>query len=148
MTENYLHDRENNEWSESFLKENGKKFGDDCVTVLRLLYKGMRLTAKQTNDITGMADGGRRLREIFGHRKECQKAARRINGKFEGVEYWLEIPQPATKTELVKEVAYRKGVANASDHAKEILKTTEEVKKSKRKSYIPTHIQTDFGFPI
>ena len=93
-----LHERENNEWSESFLKESGEKFSRQCVQVLALLYKGMRLTAKQTNDILNIADGGRRLRDIIKFKKECRKAARRnADGKFEGVEYWLEIPSQPTK---------------------------------------------------
>ncbi len=96
-----LHEVENNELSESFLKDNGKKFGDDCVIVLRLLYKGMRLTAKNVNDLTGMADGGRRLRDIIKARKDCKKAVRYTNGKKEGVEYWLEIPKQPTKESLI-----------------------------------------------
>lgn len=97
-----LHQRENNEWSEQFLKSNGKKFGEDCVRVLRLLYRGMRLTAKQTNDILNMADGGRRLREIFKDKSECKKQIRkREDGSLEGVEYWLDIPQRPTKGKLI-----------------------------------------------
>jgi hypothetical protein len=95
-----LHQHENNELSESFLKDNGKKFEGDCVKVLRLLYKGMKLTAKNVNDILDMADGGRRLRDIFAARKDCHKRVRLTNGKKEGVEYWLEIPQPPTKSDL------------------------------------------------
>lgn len=104
MNEGILHDRENNEWSEQFLKDNGIKFTSDCVKVLRLLYKGLRLTAKQVNDMTGMADGGRRLRNIFANRKDCKKDIRRkANGTgLEGVEYWLEIPGIPTKNELIE----------------------------------------------
>lgn len=102
MNESILHDRENWEGGESILKENGKKFEGDCVKVFHLLYRGMRLTAKQTNEILNMADGGRRLREIFANRKDCKKASRRTNGKFEGVEYWLEISHVQTKKELIQ----------------------------------------------
>ena len=99
-----LHQRENNELSESFLKDNGKKFAADCVIVLKLLYSGKRLTAKDVNDLTGMADGGRRLRDIYAARKDCKKAARYVDkenktGKI-GMEYWLDIPMPPTKEEL------------------------------------------------
>lgn len=95
-----LHDRENNDWSEQFLKDNGEKFAKQAVAVLRLLYQGKRLTAKNGNDILNIADCGRRIREIFAAKKECKKAIRITNGKKEGVEYWLEIPPIKTKKEI------------------------------------------------
>ena len=96
-----IHSRENNAVSEMFLKENGKKFSNQCNQVLRLLYKGMRLTAKQANDILGIADSGRRLRDIHANRKECKKQIRRTaDGKLEGMEYFLDVPMPPTKDEL------------------------------------------------
>lgn len=101
MKDGLLHDRENNEVSEMFLKENGIKFSNQCVMVLRLLYNGMKLTAKQTNDILNIADGGRRLRDIHANRKDCKKQVRITNGKWEGVEYFLEIPRPETKTKVI-----------------------------------------------
>lgn len=97
-----IHDRENNEVSESFLKDNREKFSNQCIQVLKLLYKGSRLTAKNVNDILGIADGGRRLREIHAFKNECKKQIRYTNGKKEGVEYWLEIPTPKTKGDLLK----------------------------------------------
>lgn len=99
-----LHEKENNEWSENFLKSNGEKFKADCVKVLKLLYTGIRLTGKQVNDTTGMADGGRRLREIYAARKDCKKGIRmKKEGGLEGVEYWLEIPLPPTKAKAIAE---------------------------------------------
>lgn len=95
-----LHEHENSEWSEQFLKDNGEKFAKQAVAVLRLLYQGKRLTAKNANDILNIADGGRRLREIFAAKKECKKEIRITNGKKEGVEYFLQIPQPLTKKEI------------------------------------------------
>jgi len=95
-----LHDREDNEWSEQFLKDNREKFAKQCVDVLRLLYQGRRLTAKNANDILNIADGGRRLREIKAAKKECMKGKRITNGKVEGVEYFLEIPKQPTKQDL------------------------------------------------
>lgn len=101
-TEIILHNRENNEVSEMFLKENGKKFGNQALMVLRLLYKGMRLTAKQTNDILGIADGGRRLRDIYANRKDCNRQVRITNGKLEGMEYYLNIPKYPTKEKTIE----------------------------------------------
>lgn len=100
MSEIHLHERENNYLSESFLKDNKEKFNRQCVMVLQLLYRGGRYTAKNVNDILDIADGGRRLRDIFASRKDCKKQIRYTNDKKEGVEYWLDIPQPPTKTEL------------------------------------------------
>jgi len=98
--ETILHQKENNEFSESFLKENGQKFSNQCIQVLRLLYKGMKLTAKQTNDILNIADGGRRLRDLFAFRSDVKKQVRYTNGKKEGVEYFLDIPKQPTKLDL------------------------------------------------
>jgi hypothetical protein len=39
-----IHDRENNEESEEHLKENHKKFSQQCLKVLELLRQGKRLT--------------------------------------------------------------------------------------------------------
>jgi hypothetical protein len=106
MSETLLHEMENNEWSEQFLKDNGEKFHNDCIVVLRLLYKGMRLTAKNVNDITNMADGGRRLRDIIKFRKDCKKQIRRKpEGGMEGVEYWLDIPPYPTKNNVIERAA-------------------------------------------
>lgn len=106
MSNEILHQRENSEWSEQFLKSNGEKFNSDCVKVLRMLYKGMKLTGKQVNDITGMADGGRRLRDIKKHRTDCKKGIRKKpGGGLEGVEYWLDIPHLQTKSECIERSA-------------------------------------------
>ena len=103
MSEIIIHERENNSLSEDFLKANGKKFGDDCVKVLKLLYTGKRYTAKEINDTLDMADGGRRLREIFANRTDVKKQ-KRYNDKEQliGMEYWLEIPTPPTKKQIVE----------------------------------------------
>lgn len=39
-----IHDRENNQESEQHLKENHKKFSNQCLKVLELLRQGKRLT--------------------------------------------------------------------------------------------------------
>lgn len=40
----YIHDRENNPESEQHLKENNKKFSKQCLKVMELLHRGIRLT--------------------------------------------------------------------------------------------------------
>lgn len=99
-----IHDRENNEISEMFLKSNGDKFTNDCITVLKILYSvpGKRYTGKEICDMTGQAAGDRRLRDIKAARTDCMKAPRRRkDGRLEGMEYWLDIPMPPSKKEAV-----------------------------------------------
>jgi len=98
MNEPILHQRESSEDTESFLKENGEKFNRQCVQVLQLLYQGKRLAAKEVNDILDIADGGRRLRDIFASRKDCKREwIKGEDGKRKGVKYWLEGISPPTK---------------------------------------------------
>lgn len=98
-----LHDRENNPISEMFLKSNGKKFNKDCIIVLKILYSGGRYTGKEINDMTNMAAGDRRLRDIYAARKDCKKAPRmKKTGGLEGMEYWLEIPATPTKAASIE----------------------------------------------
>lgn len=102
-----LHEIENNSDTQSFLKENGQKFNRQCVQVLQLLYRGQKLSAKDVNDILDIADGGRRLRDIFAARKDCKREWKRgTDGNRKCVTYWLEIPKPPTKTELTKQISF------------------------------------------
>lgn len=97
------HERENNEVSEEFLKDNGAKFNNDCIKVLRLLYTGRKYTAKEINDTLNMADGGRRLRDIYANRKDCKRQKRyKADGHLEGMEYFLDIPVPTKKQVIEK----------------------------------------------
>jgi len=99
MPEIVIHQRENNEETEQHLKDNGKKFSRHCNIVLRLMYQGRKLTARQLEREYNI--DGRRLRDIFANRKECKRQWRRdADGKTQEMEYWLEIPKPPTKTEL------------------------------------------------
>lgn len=94
-----IHERENNDISENHLKDNGGKFSRHCVFVLGLMYRGMRLTARQLEREYNI--DGRRLRDIFANRKECKRDWRKDDkGKNSEMEYWLEIPKQPTKKEL------------------------------------------------
>ena len=100
MTE-LLHDRENNELSENHLKDNGQMFNNQCLMVLRLLYRGGRWHAKQVSDALNITDGGRRLRNIFAARKDCKREwVKGSNGITRHVDYWLEIQKQETKESL------------------------------------------------
>lgn len=96
-----LHEIENNQDTESFLKQNGKKFSDDCIKAMQLMYKGERLNGDTCKELYGIHD--RRLRDCFAGRpdivkKEWKKDA---SGKRLYVEYWIEkIEVYATKSQL------------------------------------------------
>lgn len=102
--ETLLHDRENAEDLSQHLKDNGEKFNRQCVMVLKLLYSGKRFTGKQVNEMLDIACGDRRLRDLFVARKDIKREwiysedGKRTRWK----EYWLEIPRPITKTELIE----------------------------------------------
>lgn len=94
-----LHETENNIVSEQHLKDNGKKFSRHCNIVLTMMYQGRRFTARQLEREFNM--DGRRLRDIFANRKECKREwIYSKDGKTQEMEYWLDIPRPATKKEL------------------------------------------------
>lgn len=95
-----LHEAENNESSQQHLKDNGQKFSRHCNFVLGLMYKGMRLTARQLERDYNV--DGRRLRDIYANRKECKRQWRKdAEGKTQEMEYWLDIPLPKTKQEAI-----------------------------------------------
>lgn len=100
MPDILIHERENNEVSEKHLKDNGAKFSRHCCVVLTLMYKGMRLTARQLEREYNI--DGRRLRDIFANRKECKKEWRVEDGKEIEMEYWLDIPPYPTKSAVIE----------------------------------------------
>lgn len=95
-----LHSVENNEDTESFLKENGKKFGDDCIKAMQLMYKGVRLNGDTCKELYGFSD--RRLRDCIAGRPDIVKKEwkRNSEGKRLYVEYWIEPIKPPTKTDV------------------------------------------------
>lgn len=92
-----LHQFENNSDAESFLKQNGKKFSQDCVTAMKLMYGGIKLNGDTCKELYKFSD--RRLRECFTARPDVVKKEwkRDDSGKRLYVEYWIEIPKPPTK---------------------------------------------------
>lgn len=111
-----IHQAENNEVSEQHLKDNGKKFSRHCNIVLAMMYQGKRLTARQLEREYNI--DGRRLRDIYANRKECKREWRKsVDGKTEEMEYFLEIPQPPTKKQLV---------TDASDYLREVSEKLEQ----------------------
>lgn len=97
-----LHKHENNPETESFLKDNGKKFNQQCIDVLKVLYSGRRYTAYEISRLLDIADGGRRLRDIYAFRSDCKREWRKSDdGKRAEVEYYLDIPKQPTKGDVV-----------------------------------------------
>lgn len=97
-----LHDRENNEEGDSFLKENKKKFSQDCITAMKLMYQGVRLNGDTCKELYGFHD--RRLRDCRQGRPDIVKSAwkRDAAGKRLYVEFWIEVPLPPSKAESIK----------------------------------------------
>lgn len=97
-----LHERENNEDTESFLKQNGDKFSRDCIRAMQLMYLGERLNGETCKSLHKIHD--RRLRECFAARPDVVKKAwkRDANGKRLYMEYWIDCPKQETKTEVIK----------------------------------------------
>jgi len=97
-----LHTRETSSETESFLKENGDKFQGDCLTIMRLLFAGYKLSAKDVVVKWGLHD--RRLRDVIKARPDIVKKEwiYKPNGKRDYVVYFIEKFQPPTKSDLQK----------------------------------------------
>jgi len=95
-----LHSVENSEETQSFLKENGKKFSNDCIRAMQLMYKGVRLNGDTCKELYNFSD--RRLRDCIAGRPDIVRKdwKRDGNGKRLYVEYWIEPIKPKTKTEV------------------------------------------------
>jgi hypothetical protein len=98
-----VHQRENSEDTESFLQENIDKFENGAMFLLNKMKRGERLSAKTVMMKYGIHD--RRLRdlEIAG---KCQKEWMvNSKGKRTHVEYFIPLPHPPTKSEVVAKAA-------------------------------------------
>jgi hypothetical protein len=84
-----LHEIENNPDTESFLKENGKKFSQDCVTAMKLMYQGVRLNGETCKHLYGISD--RRLRDCIAGRPDIVRKEWVVgkDGKRKVVEYFI-----------------------------------------------------------
>lgn len=102
IAETILHQHENQKDLEEFLKENGEKFQGDCLTVMRLLFAGHRLSAKDVVKKYDMSD--RRLRDCHEARPDIVKRewVLKENGKRDYVVYFIEQFKPPTKGQLQK----------------------------------------------
>jgi len=97
-----IHERENREDLEAHLKQNGKKFSNQCVTLMIEMYKGRRLSGPVVEQEFKM--NSRRLRNCIEGRPDVVKRGWRkdILNNTTVMEYWIDIPMPETKKQLVE----------------------------------------------
>lgn len=110
-----VHQKENSEDTERHLQENIDSYEIDAVFLYKLMLRGERLTAKTVVQKYGKES--RRLRDLFISGK-CEKEwVVNDKGKRLYVEYFVSIPRPPTKSEVI---------ANA-ERGMESLKKAEKV---------------------
>lgn len=99
-----IHDRENNEDSQSFKDENAGKFKEACMKVLRLLNQGKRLTVKDAIAEHDIASLPRRIADLReGGIKNIKDAwVKNAAGKRLYKEWWMDIPTRPTKAQVVE----------------------------------------------
>jgi len=99
--ETLLHEHENSEDTQSFLRQNGKKFSDDCVKAMRLMYQGVKLNGDTCKELYGFHD--RRLRDCRQGRPDIVRSAwkKDADGKRLYVEFWISRPVPPSKQEAI-----------------------------------------------
>lgn len=106
MSDNNLliHDRENNEDSESYKRENSDGFKESCMKVLVLLNQGKRLTVKEAAaiDIPSLPRRIKDLRDDCGIKNIKDKWVTNSAGKRLYKEWWMDIPHRPTKAEVIE----------------------------------------------
>lgn len=119
MNDNLVHQRENNEDTETFLQENIGKHENACMFLLKKMMAGERLSARTVMMKYGVQD--RRLRdlEISG---KCEKSWKlNSEGKRLYVEYFVSIPKPLSKLEVgeraEKVISMLKNIPNGSEQS-------------------------------
>lgn len=100
-----IHDRENNEDSQSFKDENAEKLKSDCMKILRLLNQGKRLTVKNAvkeHDISSFPRRIKDLRDLNGIKNIKDDWVRNAKGKRLYKEWWMDIPTRPTKADVIE----------------------------------------------
>lgn len=102
-----IHDRENNQDSESFLQQNAQNISDKCLKVLEILNTGKRLQVLEAANM-GIASLPRRILDLktagFNIKDEWIIGA---DGKRKVKEYFLEITKRPTKQQVLE--AFKNG---------------------------------------
>ena len=105
MPEIFIHQRENSEDTERHLQENMEKAETDCVFLLRQMLCGERLTRQVVVEKYKIND--RRLGDLFISGKCEKRWVVGENGKRKYVEYFVNVPKPPTKTELIQQQLFQ-----------------------------------------
>lgn len=97
------HERENREDLELHLKQNGKKFSQQCVILMQEMYKGRKLNAMIVEREYNF--NSRRLRDCRECRPDIVKSCwvTDANGKTKYVQYWIDRPISPTKAKAIEE---------------------------------------------
>lgn len=98
-----LHQFENREDLELHLKQNGKKFGEQCVELMKAMYKGRKLNSMIVE--REFLYNSRRLRDCREGRPDIVKSCwvTDADGKTKYVQYWIDIPPSPTKQRAIAE---------------------------------------------
>lgn len=95
-----LHERESRDDLELHLKQNGKKFSDQCVTLMREMYKGRKLTHAIAYE--EFRCDTRRLRDCRQHRPDIVRSRWETDkdGKTKYMIFWIEVIHPTKKAAI------------------------------------------------
>jgi hypothetical protein len=90
-----LHEFENRDDLTLHLKQNGKKFSDQCVRLMTEMYRGRKLTHKIAYEEFGCDT--RRLRDCRQHRPDIVRSRWEVDkdGKTKYMLFWIEIVHPS-----------------------------------------------------
>lgn len=117
-----IHDRENNKESEQHLKENHKKFSNQCLKVLELLRQGKRLTNLNAHSY-GILSLPRRILDIKVNGIHIDDQwLYDSEGKRTIKEWYLNFQTDQQK----KEITYRKGEKSSSDYSAGLLRAIQQ----------------------
>lgn len=96
-----IHEKENREDLELHLKQNGKKFSEQCVTLMREMYKGRKLNGPIVEQEFKM--NSRRLRNCIEGRPDIVKRAWRkdLQNNTVVMDYWIDVPPSPTKAAAI-----------------------------------------------
>jgi hypothetical protein len=121
MPEIFIHEKETDNNTESFLNENREKFETDAVFLLRLMYHGKRLSGHQVTKEYGI--DSRRLRELVVSHKDIKKEwVLDDGGKRKYVQYFMETPKPPTKSNLQEWLSsYQEEKGETSYHQQQLF---------------------------
>lgn len=102
QSDTLIHENENREDLEIHLKQNRKKFSQQCVILMEEMYKGRKLNGPIVEQEFKM--NSRRLRNCIEGRPDVVKREWRKNKENKTVvmDYWIDITPLPTKAKLIQ----------------------------------------------